>query len=225
MNSTCAKGNEAIVQETLTHPCFSRIVGFINGEYLLHQCIAHLIQHASAGAFKLFAPDVHAEYARVLDGILDSDESLTRPFSNSVFAAATFNCGRRVTTLPHTDSHNYAPGWCAVMAMGDYDPRIGGHLVLWELKLIIEFPAGSTVFIPSATINHSNIAVQPHERRYSITQYTAGGLARWVACGFKTLKSLAVDGETLAMCGTERWREGVGLLATWGELRRAFGLD
>ena len=97
--------------------------------------------------------------------------------------------------------------------------------MLWELKLIIEFPAGSTVFIPSATINHSNISVLPHERQYSITQYTAGGLARWVACGFKTLKSLAADGGTLAMNGVERWREGVGLLATWDELRHTFGLE
>ncbi|PIL34678.1 hypothetical protein GSI_03458 [Ganoderma sinense ZZ0214-1] len=140
MNSAVASRNDKIVQETLGHPAIRRIVGFING------------------AFKLFAPAVHAEYARTLDGILASDESLVRLFPNGVFAAATFNCGRRVATLPHTDSHNYAPGWCAVMALGDFNARYGGHLVLWDLKLMIEFPAGAVIFLPSAILRHSNTA-------------------------------------------------------------------
>ena len=218
MNSACAKVNEAIVQETLTHPCFSRIIGFINGEYLLHQCIAHLIQHASAGAFKLFAPDVHAEYARVLDGILDSDESLTRPFSNSVFAAATFNCGRRVTTLPHTDSHNYAPGWCAVMAMGDYDPRIGGHLVLWDLHLMIEFPPGAVILLPSAILRHSNTAVRHGEMRMSFTQFSPGGLWRWTECGFQTQADFLRQGGRFAVDGGTRWTQGLSRFSTLHQL-------
>ncbi|KZP30363.1 hypothetical protein FIBSPDRAFT_908068 [Athelia psychrophila] len=74
---------------------------------------------------------------------------------------------------------------CAVTALGDYDPTLGGHLILWDLKLIIEFPPGSTVLIPSAIFTHSNTAIQEGESRYSFTQYTSGGLFRWVEHGFQ----------------------------------------
>ena len=137
----------------------------------------------------------------------------------------TINLGPQTVTRKHVDHFNIPFGWCAITALGNFDHTRGGHLVLWELKLIIEFPAGSTIFIPSAIINHSNLAIQPHEQRYSLTQYTAGGIARWVACGFKTLKSLAAGGGTLLMSGAERWQQGVGLLATWDELQRTFSLE
>ena len=213
-----------IAETLLCHPAVRRIAGFGNGTppSLGNRSPRSCKRPA---ALQLFAPRLYKFYSSTLDSVCANDPDLKRNFEKSVFAAMTINLGPQTVTRKHVDHFNIPFGWCVITALGDFDHTRGGHLVLWELKLIIEFPAGSTVFIPSATINHSNIAVQPHERRYSITQYTAGGLARWVACGFKTLKSLAVDGETLAMCGTERWREGVGLLATWGELRRAFGLD
>ncbi|KIY61385.1 hypothetical protein CYLTODRAFT_447726 [Cylindrobasidium torrendii FP15055 ss-10] len=43
---------------------------------------------------------------------------------------------------------------------------------------------GVTVFIPSALITHYNLPIAPGETRYSITQYSAGGLFRWVNNGF-----------------------------------------
>lgn len=42
---------------------------------------------------------------------------------------------------------------------GPFQPKKGGYLALWELKLVIEFPPGALVLIPSATITHSNVAV------------------------------------------------------------------
>jgi hypothetical protein len=74
---------------------------------------------------------------------------------------------------------------CAVTAFGDFDPKKGGHLILWECGLVIEFPPGSTILLPSATISHSNVTIGRDERRYSFTQYTAGGLFRWVENGFQ----------------------------------------
>ncbi|KAJ6563722.1 hypothetical protein DFH09DRAFT_1082300 [Mycena vulgaris] len=44
----------------------------------------------------------------------------------------------------------------------------------------------TTILIPSAAIFHSNIPVAEGKHRYSFTQYTAGGLFRWVEHGFKT---------------------------------------
>ena len=57
-------------------------------------------------------------------------------------------------------------------------------MALWDLKLAIRFPRGSCILIPSAMIRHSNASIGEKERRYSIAQYSAGGLFRWVENGF-----------------------------------------
>jgi hypothetical protein len=57
--------------------------------------------------------------------------------------------------------------------------------VLWDLKRVVEFPPGSTIHMPSAAIEHSNVPIQTHEDRCSFTQYSAGGLFRWVDHGFQ----------------------------------------
>lgn len=71
--------------------------------------------------------------------------------------------------------------------MGSFDYTKGGHLILWDLKLVIQFPPGSTVLIPSSVLYHSNAAIQAGERRYSFTQYSAGGLFRWADNGFQSV--------------------------------------
>lgn len=48
---------------------------------------------------------------------------------------------------------------------------------------VIEFPAGSTILLPSVAIAHSNTPIGPGERRCLFTQYTFGGLFRWAARG------------------------------------------
>jgi hypothetical protein len=58
---------------------------------------------------------------------------------------------------------------------------MGGHLVLWDFGLVIEFPP-----IPSAFLRHSNTSVCEGESQYSIIQYAAGGLFCWMYHGFKT---------------------------------------
>lgn len=116
---------------------------------------------------------------------------LTPIFSNSVFACAAFNFGPRAICLPHRDAMNLAFGWCAVTALGSFDHTKGGHLVLPELKLAIQFPAGSTLFIPSALFTHYNLPIAEEECRSSFTQFSAGNLFRWIAYGFQ-LKGVAV---------------------------------
>ena len=121
--------------------------------------------------------------------LCQQDDTLRRVFDNCIYAAATFNIGPKVSTYVHTDHLNFAAGWCAVFALGDFDPAKGGHLVIWDLGLVIEFPSGSLIFLPSAILRHSNIPVQENESRHSFTQYTAGGLFRWAECGFQSQKS------------------------------------
>jgi hypothetical protein len=91
------------------------------------------------------------------------DPPLHRNWPNTPWAAATFNFGPNTVCATHADSGNYFPSWCSITALGDYDSTKGGHLVLWELGLVIKFPPGSTILIPFSVIHHSNIRIQPLE--------------------------------------------------------------
>jgi len=138
------------------------------------------------------APSVYTFCTRTLDLIEEYDPRLRRPFKNSPFGSMTFNFGPQVCTVPHKDLKNLSWGWCSVTSLGTYDHRKGGHLILWDFNLAIEFPRHSTIFIPSAIVEHSNTAIQPNETRMSITSYNSAGLFRWIAYGFMP-KWLAED--------------------------------
>ena len=56
---------------------------------------------------------------------------------------------------------------------------------MWELGLVIRFPPGLSINIPSAAVDHSNVPIRHGERRFSFTQYSAGGLFHWVEHGFQ----------------------------------------
>ncbi|KAI0652179.1 hypothetical protein C8Q79DRAFT_997324 [Trametes meyenii] len=149
----------------------------------------HSIQRVAgfgSAAFRLFAPKLHAYYSKTLDALEAHHPRLKRNFKNSVFARITFNLGPRTVTYIHIDQNNLPAGLCAITALGDFDPTLGGHLILWDLGLIIEFPPGATILIPSALLRHSNAAIRPGETRYSLTQYSAGGLFRWVECSVES---------------------------------------
>lgn len=150
---------------------------------------------------------------------------LARPFAGSIFASAAFNFGPNVWTFKHRDVLNVPFGMCAVQALGDFDATIGGHLILWDLKLVIEFPAGATILLPSATISHSNLPVQLGDSRGSFTQYTSGGLMRFVDHGCRTEEELfEQDPEEyaqLAALKDTRWEMGLNMLSTVDELLEA----
>ncbi|EIW74881.1 hypothetical protein CONPUDRAFT_27913, partial [Coniophora puteana RWD-64-598 SS2] len=122
--------------------------------------------------------------------VLERDPNLVPNFPDIVWPAMSFNFGKNVATHKHVDCMNLPQGLCAIWAGGDYDPTEGGHLILWKLKRIIEFPPHSWILIPSSIIPHGNSSVHPHENRVSITHFCPGGLARWVEAGFTLMESL-----------------------------------
>ncbi|KAF8145822.1 hypothetical protein K438DRAFT_1474322, partial [Mycena galopus ATCC 62051] len=134
--------------------------------------------------FSLWAPKLYSFYQQARTALELWRSSLSWNFAKTVFAGCTFNFGPHAITRPHLDFGNLSWGWCAVTALGWFDPDMGGHLILWDLRLVIRFPPGATIFIPSAIIRHSNVPIRPHEIRSSFTQYTAGGLFRWIRNGF-----------------------------------------
>lgn len=97
-------------------------------------------------------------------------------------------------------------------------------MILFQLRLVVEFPPRSTIIIPSGSLDHGNTPIQSGEKRYSIAQYAAGGLFRWVAYGFSTVKSLVTTKAGRAhkanvdMKEGERWKWGIGLFSKFSEL-------
>jgi len=142
---------------------------------------------------------------------MERDEMLKTPFLGSVFACTAFNFGPRVVTKPHRDHLNLAYGWCSITALGNFDHKLGGHVVLPDLKLAIEFPAGSTILVPSAVLTHYNLPIGSKETRRSITQFSAGGIFRWISYGFQ-LKRAAT---AASVKGEKCWERGKGLFDVW----------
>ncbi|KAJ7028825.1 hypothetical protein C8F04DRAFT_1398695 [Mycena alexandri] len=99
--------------------------------------------------------------------------------------------------VPHPGVGNLSRGWPAITALGWFDPDLGGHLTLWDLKL---------------------------EKHFSFVQYTAGGLFRWICNGFKTDEEFENTGtreekmERTKEAKT-RWEKGVAMYSTVDSLK------
>ncbi|KAJ7223312.1 hypothetical protein GGX14DRAFT_351815, partial [Mycena pura] len=191
--------NSLIMESLVAHPAFIRIAGF------------------TATLFNLWAPELCSYYHSTLTALKSWNPALHWNFPGSPFAACTWNFGAAVCAL-HLDFANLAWGWCAVTALGDFDPDYGGHLILWDWRLVIRFPPGSTIFIPSALIRHSNTRIRKFERRSSFVQYTAGSLFRWVDNQFMTnadFDVLASEEEQAARANRARtrWDQGLNMFS------------
>ncbi|KAI0323290.1 hypothetical protein GY45DRAFT_1349836 [Cubamyces sp. BRFM 1775] len=173
-----SRRNERALRALCQHRAMLRIAGF--GSCML----------------ATYAPRVYANMRQNIDDLLKHHPNLRLNFPNSAYPAASFNFGPATECYPHLDAANEACNWCHITALGSFNAKTGGHAVLHDLKLVIEFPSGSSILIPSALFKHGNTPIQPGEHRRSFTQYCAGGLLRWVRCGFRTVREYAkVDAE------------------------------
>ena len=127
-------------------------------------------------------------------------------FANSVYPAMTMNFGPSTVCHPHLDVANDPCNWCHITALGRFDPKKGGHLILFDLKIAIEFPPGASILIPSALLRHGNVPIQPGETRLSFTQYCAGSLLQWADCGFRTYQEFQAQEPE----GFARYEAGLG---------------
>ncbi len=173
--------------------------------------------------FALWHPKGYTYYKSALDKLWDHDPKLSGPpFPRSILPTVAFNIGRSVCTTKHIDVQNCPFGWCCVTALGDFNSKKGGHMVLWELGLIIEFPPGACICLPSAIITHSNIPVGEGESRASFTQYCPGEIFRYVENNFQTdsyLRSLEPEKLTQQMeMRKTRLREGFAKFSKISEL-------
>ncbi|KAJ7064174.1 hypothetical protein C8F01DRAFT_1250428 [Mycena amicta] len=188
--------NKKVTDELLAHDAFHKIVMF------------------TTSVFAMWMPALCGAYTAAKTTFAKSMPRLRWAFAAGVFAACTWNF---VTTVcaPHVDFANLAWGWCAITALGQFNADLGGHLIRWDLRLIIRFPPGATIFIPSALLKHSNTPIQKGETRSSFVQYSAGGLFRWIDQDFKTkveFERTASDEqlEAARARAETRWEDGVG---------------
>ncbi|KAF9478924.1 hypothetical protein BDN70DRAFT_807749, partial [Pholiota conissans] len=56
----------------------------------------------------------------------------------------------------------------------DFDYKLGGYIISWDINCYAEFPSGLTTTLPSAILHHSNTPIASHETWYSVVQYSAG---------------------------------------------------
>lgn len=162
-----------------------------------------------------------------MDAICEHHPHLNRNFPRTVFSTSTLNFGPRTVSCEHTDNANLAFGMCSITSLGNFDPKRGGHLILWDLQLVVEFPPGSTALIPSAMLRHSNTSIQDGERRYSFTQYTPGGLFRWVEHGFRGEEAFKRSLTKATRAEEEertqgRWGKGMAMYSTIDELKKMY---
>ncbi|KAJ6524068.1 hypothetical protein DFH09DRAFT_1329595 [Mycena vulgaris] len=194
----------------------------VTDELMAHEFFQCLAEFANL-LFVVWAPLLFAYYQLNMTLLAGWKPTMRRNFAKSIFAACTFNFGPRAICAPHLDFANLSWWWCAISALGDFNPDLGGHLILWDLCLVIRFPPGSTILLPSALIRHSNVPIRPHEHRSSFVQYTAGGLFRWVRNGFKTdedwdWSALRKEREERDSESKKRWERGMKMFSVVDDL-------
>ncbi|KAI0674736.1 hypothetical protein C8Q78DRAFT_964795 [Trametes maxima] len=130
-----------------------------NGRALDELCRDPAMRHlAGFGSSTLatYAPRVHRNMRTKIGSIYKHNPSLRINFTNSIFPGAAFNFGPVTVCFAHVDWANDPCGFCHVVALGDFDPKLGGHMVLFPFKLVVEFPPGSSILLMSAVVLHAN---------------------------------------------------------------------
>ncbi|KAF7353266.1 hypothetical protein MSAN_01514500 [Mycena sanguinolenta] len=150
--------------------------------------------------FANWAPFVYEYYVIHMRQFYGRNPHLKRPFLNSIWSACTFNLGPQTCALGHRDFANLSFGMCAITALGDFNYRKAQSSTTPTSQLLQA--SGGTPF----------------------TQYTAGGIFRWVRHGFTPADeyfSLLSKEEQVREKAAEiqRWENGVGLYSYDYELK------
>lgn len=175
------------------------------------------------GSVGAFAPRIYKLYRKHMK-VVYSKPGMRRNFPNSVYPMVTFNLGPQTVCHTHKDYANF-PAWCLILALGDFDPDKGGHIVFWELGLVIRFPPGSTVAVPSSCVHHSNVPIRPGETRFSMTQYASGHLFRFVQNGWKSDKDFMKNRKAWRAELERREGQRAEILGLYTTLRELYASD
>ncbi|KAF8124622.1 hypothetical protein K438DRAFT_2002606 [Mycena galopus ATCC 62051] len=152
-------------------------------------------------AFALWAPWLYGLYVENNRSCIAAFPT-SKAIQQSVFACAAFNFGN-VCTYRHRDVCNLPFGWWAIQSLGNFDAKKGGHLILWDVKAVVEFPAGASFSFP------------PPRSPLKCASCARGGT-------FRTQTQLAtedpVEHDRLMNAKESRWEKGLKLFSTIDEL-------
>ncbi|KAJ7175317.1 hypothetical protein C8R46DRAFT_1030419 [Mycena filopes] len=84
--------------------------------------------------------------------------------------------------VPRLETGAYIPSLTAITSLGNYHASAEGHLILWADKKAVEFPVGSTVFLPP-WMPYSFTAVQWPNYQMLVKQTCENALAEFVDNG------------------------------------------
>ncbi|KAE9399640.1 hypothetical protein BT96DRAFT_939311 [Gymnopus androsaceus JB14] len=144
--------------------------------------------------------------------LLVNDNSLIRIFDNSVLASVAFNFGPCTVCIPHVDFGNLPFLWCWIWGLGWFNWKKGSHLVLWDLKVVVEFPPWYHHRNSFGRLRHGNTPL-----------YSSGGNFRWVNHGFQTeedfkAKRSAEKAKEEEIWKCDHWEMGLNMFSTLEEL-------
>ncbi|TCD62358.1 hypothetical protein EIP91_006987 [Steccherinum ochraceum] len=185
--------------------------------------VQSVTNHVMSG-FQLFFPNVAAMYSLALQRLAAKDVLRNTYFKNCAFAACSVNLAEQTLADKHVDNRDFVNGICAILALGDFNPRTSAHIVLTEPRLIIELGPGDVFYFPSATIHHHSIPMRTaEETRKSMIWYSAGSLFRWVMQGHKRAKRAsemtAEEKREAKENGIKRWMQGWKLYSKISDLK------
>ncbi|VDB91472.1 unnamed protein product [Peniophora sp. CBMAI 1063] len=193
-------GHRAVAEELLQDGNMRRLAGF------------------ASAALAYYFPLIYMHMCERLRALCEHDPSLRFPFGGiSAYPTITFNMGPVSITFGHNDGTNYAGIPCSITSLGSFNAGEGGHLILYDVGVYFQFPAGCTVLLSSAGLRHGNTPLaSAEERRYSVTQYCQGSLIRWVARGFRPSGSLSdAEKDAVDLEAGEGWASQYLRFSTW----------
>jgi hypothetical protein len=209
--------NSLILQTVLDNPVVQRIACYVDRRHsLLDQPSACCSFELLEGLLALF-PKPHTVYTNLSRNIIEADNpKIKRSFPGSCYPACTFNL-HSASTLYHSDFWNWLFSMCAIFSGGKFDHKRSSHFIAWGLGIAVEFPRGSTIYIPSAAVPHSNSPIAADERRHSMVFFLPAGLVSYYHSGFrsdKDFRELATPDQLGAWLDHRQnmWKVGLDLL-------------
>ncbi|KAJ7843686.1 hypothetical protein B0H13DRAFT_1648320, partial [Mycena leptocephala] len=151
-----------------------------------------------------FAPKIYAYTENSTDLIYKFDEDLRRELPG-VFPAAEFDLGE-LGSAPRLQDKDVLHGWRALTALGTYDSRYGGDIILWDDGFVLRFPPGATFLFPAALMRYSFVEVQPGEKQYTFSQYSPAGLHCYITNGYVSDSTFERTADKRAMESMHRAR-------------------
>ncbi|KAJ3898153.1 hypothetical protein F5879DRAFT_812994 [Lentinula edodes] len=199
MNFAVSKHNRPILQGLLESPEIIRVARFMDRN------------------LELYFPKVHRLLTNLTEILLGIEGlHLNRVFKDCCYAASQLNFSRAATD-PHLDFMNAFFLCCGVWNGGRFDYKRGGQFIMWSLGLVVEFPPGAGILVPSASVTHANVPIGPEEHRHSVTFFTAAGILRWYCNGFMNdneflAQASKVQRENWEKYRADLWRFGLDIL-------------